>query len=425
MSAEGRNIPYRGLERAYLCPYNGNQIIEVRNGADDVELLVVHGTRYIDEIVCQRVKDRGWAYVHQDANWNVTALTAMNGAVIERYWYKPYGAFVAAAEYGWFDYDQDGDVDGTDVAAAGLGGACWQSSSQACLCLDADGDGKVEYDDYAIISDYVSTLTADTQLQRVPAARSTRRGNPFAHQGLLYDAEIASFQNRARQYDPKMRRFMQRDPLAILSVEHKGVYRILPQSNLRIYQYAGNNPTSWKDPSGLQKCHPCQNRLNDLFENDPIIGYTRTLIDMMGCQQPKPVCKRSCGGGVNGRFFLSQPGNTPTACVRGAAPHPNETLRHEVWHAFQHCTEVGFPTDCAGVGNWELEAVLVSGRCSPGGSEHGQHDCRTCLVSGCWSSAVEHDDGNTCDGSSQDTQANWQCTFAYEAQGGDAARLCD
>ncbi len=96
-------------EFSYL--YNGNPIIEVRNGADDVELLVVHaeadqGGRakgYIDEIVCQRVKDRGWAYVHQDANWNVTALTAMNGAVIERYWYKPYGEFVAAAEYGWFD----------------------------------------------------------------------------------------------------------------------------------------------------------------------------------------------------------------------------------------------------------------------------------------------------------------------------------
>ncbi len=121
------------LDGAFTYLYSGNQIIEVRNGADDVELLVVHGTRYIDEIVCQRVKDRGWAYVHQDANWNVTALTAMNGAVIERYWYKPYGEFVAAAEYGWFDYDQDGDVDGHDLAVAGLGGACWQSSSQACL----------------------------------------------------------------------------------------------------------------------------------------------------------------------------------------------------------------------------------------------------------------------------------------------------
>ncbi len=81
------------LDGAFSYLYNGNQIIEVRNGADDVDLLVVHaeadqGGRakgYIDKIVCQRDKDRGWAYVHQDANWNVTALTAMNGAVIGRW----------------------------------------------------------------------------------------------------------------------------------------------------------------------------------------------------------------------------------------------------------------------------------------------------------------------------------------------------
>ncbi len=240
------------LDGEFTYLYNGNQIIEVRNGADDVELLVVHGTRYIDEIVCQRVKDRGWAYVHQDANWNVTALTAMNGAVIERYWYKPYGEFVAAAEYGWFDYDQDGDVDGTDVAAAGLGGACWQSSSQACLCLDADGDGKVEYDDYAIISAYVSTLTADTQLQRVPAAPSTRRGNPFAHQGLLYDAEIASYQNRARQYDPKAKRFIQRDPLQLMEHSPK-IAMALEGLDINSYSYVGNEPLSCVDPLGLSR----------------------------------------------------------------------------------------------------------------------------------------------------------------------------
>ncbi len=202
---------------------------------------------YIDEIVCQRVKDRGWAYVHQDANWNVTALTAMNGAVIERYWYKPYGEFVAAAEYGWFDYDQDGDVDSTDAAAANLGGACRGALvTQACHCLDADGDRDVDSADYAIISDYVSTLTADTQLQRVPAAPSTRRGNPFAHQGLLYDAEIASFQNRARQYDPKMRRFVQKDPLSLTAAAGHG-----HQDGSNLYSYVRHNPIVLLDALGL------------------------------------------------------------------------------------------------------------------------------------------------------------------------------
>ncbi len=88
------------LDGEFTYLYNGNQIIEVRNGADDVELLVVHaeadqGGRakgYIDEIVCQRVKDRGWAYVHQAEgdqggsvkDWNVTALAALTGVGIGR-----------------------------------------------------------------------------------------------------------------------------------------------------------------------------------------------------------------------------------------------------------------------------------------------------------------------------------------------------
>ena len=39
-------------------------------------------------------------------------------------------------------------------------------------------------------------------------------GNTRAHQGLMYDAEIGSYNNRPRQYAPGLRRFMQRDPLA-------------------------------------------------------------------------------------------------------------------------------------------------------------------------------------------------------------------
>ncbi len=137
----------------------------------------------------------------------------------------------------------------------GLGGACLGSSTQACQTMDADGDRDVDSADYAIISDYVSTLTADTQLQRVPAAPSTRRGNPFAHQGLLYDAEIASYQNRARQYDPKMRRFVQRDPLQVDSIMvGSGV-----TSNLLLIYRDGLNlslalqasPLANKDPDGL------------------------------------------------------------------------------------------------------------------------------------------------------------------------------
>jgi hypothetical protein len=55
----------------------------------------------------------------------------------------------------------------------------------------------------------VTARHSEAALQRIPAASHSRRGNLFAHQGLPLDAELASYQNRARQYAPTARRFMQ------------------------------------------------------------------------------------------------------------------------------------------------------------------------------------------------------------------------
>jgi len=47
--------------------YNGQQIIETRNGSNNMVQQFIHGTQYIDELVMVRVKDKGDLYVHQDA----------------------------------------------------------------------------------------------------------------------------------------------------------------------------------------------------------------------------------------------------------------------------------------------------------------------------------------------------------------------
>ena len=67
----------------YLC--DGHKIIETRDGSDNVVQQFIHGTQYIDELVMMRVKDKGDLYVHQDANWNVIALTDLGSSVVERY----------------------------------------------------------------------------------------------------------------------------------------------------------------------------------------------------------------------------------------------------------------------------------------------------------------------------------------------------
>jgi RHS repeat-associated protein len=237
------------LDGTTVYLYNRHQIIETRNGSDEVTLQVYPGTRYIDEVVGLRVKDQGRLYAHQDANWNVTGLTDLTGRVIEQYWYSPYGQLEAHVAAHPFDFDDDGDVDAQDIAAGTSGGTCWgdyDGASGDCKRLDADGDRDIDVDDYTIINNYVATLDTDTELQRIPAASHSRRGNLFAHQGLPLDAELASYQNRARQYAPAARRFMQRDPLITISRARSGY-----EDGLSLSEYVRSRPTIATDPTGL------------------------------------------------------------------------------------------------------------------------------------------------------------------------------
>jgi RHS repeat-associated protein len=210
------------------------------NGSDEVTLQVYPHARYIDEVVGLRVKDQGRLYAHQDANWNVTALTDLTGRVIEQYWYSPYGQLEAHVAAHPFDFDDDGDVDAQDIAAGTSGGTCWGDYDGAggdCKRLDADGDRDIDVDDYTIVNGFLTARHSEAALQRIPAASHSRRGNLFAHQGLPLDAELASYQNRARQYAPAARRFMQRDPLGYTA-------------GLQSYAYGQENPHKFVDPYG-------------------------------------------------------------------------------------------------------------------------------------------------------------------------------
>jgi len=235
------------LDGTIVYFYNGHQIIETRDGSGNVESQVYHGTRYIDEVVGLRVKDQGRVYLHQDANWNVTAMTDLTGRIIERYWYSPYGELEAVVAAHPFDYDDDGDVDADDYAVT-TNGTCSGAAAATgdCRRLDANADGVVNGDDRTVIAAYIATLDSDTELQRIPASTHSRRGNVFAHQGLVLDEEIASYQNRARQYFPVCVRFAQRDPLGDRQHFVSGYV-----DGLSLYAYIKLNPVKLRDPTGL------------------------------------------------------------------------------------------------------------------------------------------------------------------------------
>jgi len=64
-------------------------------------------------------------------------------------------------------------------------------------------------------------------------------GNRFMFTGREYDQESGIYHYRARQYDPSIGRFLQRDPLSYYD-------------SMNLYEYTGGNPVNWIDPLGLQ-----------------------------------------------------------------------------------------------------------------------------------------------------------------------------
>ena len=121
---------------------SAGRIIETRDGSGNLYQQFIHGTQYIDELVMVRVKDKGDLYVHQDANWNVIGLTDLEGSIVERHVYRPYGEVTVNQETGYGDRDGDGDVDATDKGTPGTD--CTDTVTGACRILDLDFDG--DYD---------------------------------------------------------------------------------------------------------------------------------------------------------------------------------------------------------------------------------------------------------------------------------------
>ncbi len=177
-------------EREERYFYAGWRVVEERTGGGDVIAQTVWGTEYIDAPIC---RDRNTKFettscldessrryfYHQDINFRVTALTDESGEIVERYDYDAYGA---ARIYS-----------GGAVANSGEGGVLLAVSSV---------------------------------------------GNPYMHQGLRRDDETGTFENRMRCYNPRIGRFMQRDPAGYVD-------------GMNLHEYVNSAAWSLIDPLGL------------------------------------------------------------------------------------------------------------------------------------------------------------------------------
>jgi RHS repeat-associated protein len=217
--------------------YDAQKIIETRPGSGNLYQQFIHGTQYIDELVMVRVKDKGDLYVHQAErdregsvkDWNVIGLTDLGGSLVERHVYRPYGEVTVNQETGYGDRDGDGDVDATDKGTPGTDST--GTVTGACRILDLDFDGDYDSADATLFDSLPQGLA------RHPGRLATSVHQPCAHQGLLHDPEIASYQNRLWHYDAAKRRFLQRDPGALTTAPFSSELHVMNR-----YPYGGANP---------------------------------------------------------------------------------------------------------------------------------------------------------------------------------------
>ena len=263
-----------GLDATYHYYLDGQSLVETRNGSDQVLKQHVWNTTpggYIDELIqvglnidpqnadtgtaTENLCERFFWPLH-NANFNVMALLNAGGVMVERYEYTPYGGRTVFS-HGWMlaDFNNDGVVGQGDVD---LVLAHWGGTSDADQVAEAGDNGLVgQYELALVLNNYGSALPNDPQVHH-PTAGSFR-GDPDAglygvalndigHQGLMHDEEIGKIYNRARILDPRLARFMQRDPwMADLNLPTAGDGY---QDGMSLYEYLRSTPISGADPSG-------------------------------------------------------------------------------------------------------------------------------------------------------------------------------
>jgi RHS repeat-associated protein len=178
---------------------------------------------------------------------------------VERWLHTPYGEPTVHEDSGYGDRDGDGDVDATDKGILDTPQPATRADREAsrglrplrrvqdtgtvagsCRILDLDFDG--DYD----ATDGTKFDALPSGIRRQPGRQSSGLSQPFGHQGLVYDAEIGSYQNRARQYHPALRKYIQRDVLDI-GLDNTAAYR----DGMNSYCIAGGNTLTGLDPTGM------------------------------------------------------------------------------------------------------------------------------------------------------------------------------
>ena len=101
----------------------------------------------------------------------------------------------------------------------------------------ADGLGSVR-----IITDSAGSVTRRYSYDAYGNITASIIDRPYTYTGREYDDETGLYYYRNRYYDPKIGRFISKDPIGFAG------------GDVNLYNYVGGNPVNWVDPWGLLEC---------------------------------------------------------------------------------------------------------------------------------------------------------------------------
>lgn len=222
--------------------YDGQNVIEERDGSDVRVRYHVNGAQFIDERVAT-FDDATTAFTYYllKENFSVAGTANADGSTIERLDYSATGSFAGSGGGIDVDYNDDGYVDLDDLAEfeACASGPAIPQNDPNCAGMKLDADADVDQSDFGLFQ----VCYSGTELA-LPECTGAGGGLPasgtFVMHGrpvdVLPDGHTLLFV-RARFYDLKNGRWLQRDPSGYASGNN-------------LYEGFANNPERFVDPEG-------------------------------------------------------------------------------------------------------------------------------------------------------------------------------
>jgi RHS repeat-associated protein len=243
------------------------------------------------------------------------------GAVVARVWYDDYGT---PRIYAPEDVNHDGVVDQADHAEfvrlydlAGAGsGPTLRDAQRYRNQTDWNKDGTVGPEDLA-------AFTADWhEAMLTPPRLEQELGNLPLYAGYWWDANLKLYHVRHRVYDPKMARWLQRDPLGY-------------DAGGNLYSYVLNQPGRFTDPMGL------------MLQAPPGEGQDECQRKKRWVNQPSTPAALARGFYMNlGNLFgdpatINQPAGPTPAAPRSQGPNQGTNPIEEAMHALDVAERTG------------------------------------------------------------------------------------